>query len=76
MKPDRLSEEAKWRAVVARDASQIGRFIVAVRTTGIYCIPGCPARTPKRENVEFFADAAAAARAGYRACLRCKPGTG
>jgi len=44
-----------------------------VKTTGIYCRPSCPARRPKRENVEFFADAAAARAAGYRACLRCEP---
>jgi len=47
--------------------------IGAVRTTGIYCKPSCPARRPKRENVEFFVDAAAARAAGYRPCLRCKP---
>ena len=48
-------------------------MIGAVKTTGIYCKPSCPARRPKRENVEFFLDGEAARAAGYRACLRCKP---
>ena len=50
-----------------------GVVFVAVKTTGIYCRPVCPARPPKRENVEFFDDIDSARRAGYRACLRCKP---
>ncbi|MBX3227498.1 MAG: DNA-3-methyladenine glycosylase 2 family protein [Labilithrix sp.] len=62
-----------YRALLARDARFDGRFFVAVRTTGIYCRPICPARTPKRENVTFFASAAAAQEAGYRPCLRCRP---
>ncbi len=61
------------RARLARDARFDGRFFVAVRTTGIYCRPVCPAVTPKRENVEFFDTAAAAGEAGYRPCLRCRP---
>jgi len=60
-------------AFEARDRSQDGRFVVAVRSTGIYCRPSCPARRPRPENIEFFADAGEAAEAGYRACLRCKP---
>jgi AraC family transcriptional regulator of adaptative response/methylated-DNA-[protein]-cysteine methyltransferase len=56
-----------------RDRSWDGRVIGAVRTTGIYCKPSCPARRPKREHVEFFGDAASARAAGYRACLRCRP---
>src|SRR5579883_2837236 len=63
----------KWRQVVARDARQDGRFVFAVRTTGIYCRPSCPSRRPRREAVEFFAGPDEAERAGYRACLRCKP---
>ena len=62
-----------WMAFERRDRSWDGRVIGAVKTTGIYCKPSCPARRPKRENVEFFGDAASAQRAGYRPCLRCKP---
>ena len=62
-----------WAAFLARDRSWDGRIIGAVTTTGIYCKPSCPARRPRRENVEFYLDAEAARAAGYRACLRCKP---
>ena len=65
--------ERMWRAVVRRDRRQEGRFVVAVRTTGIYCRPGCPARTPLRVNVEFFRTPHAAEGAGFRACKRCRP---
>src|SRR5580698_1859757 len=65
--------EACYRAVQSRDARFDGWFFTAVSSTGIYCRPSCPAVTPKRENVSFFATAAAAQRAGYRACLRCRP---
>ena len=61
------------RARISRDPRFDGRFFVAVRTTGIYCRPICPAVTPKRQNVEFFTTAAAAGEAGYRPCLRCRP---
>ncbi len=64
-----------YRAMRARDRRFDGRFFVAVRTTGIYCRPICPARTPRRENVQFFACAAAAAAAGFRPCKRCRPET-
>src|SRR5579863_5903063 len=64
---------SKWQHVMARDARQDGRFVFAVRTTGIYCRPSCPSRRPRRESVEFFANPNQAERAGYRACLRCKP---
>ena len=63
----------QWQQVLARDARQDGRFVFAVRTTGIYCRPSCPSRRPRRDSVEFFADPRTAERAGYRACLRCKP---
>ena len=63
----------KWQQVLARDARQDGRFVFAVRTTGIFCRPSCPSRRPRRDSVEFFADPREAERAGYRACLRCKP---
>lgn len=66
-------QEVFERARLARDARFDGRFFVAVRTTGIYCRPICPAVAPKRENVTFFANAAAAGEAGYRPCLRCRP---
>ncbi len=58
---------------MARDARQDGRFVFAVRTTGIYCRPSCPSRRPRRDSVEFYANPNQAERAGYRACLRCKP---
>lgn len=63
----------KWQQVMARDARQDGRFVFAVRTTGVYCRPSCPSRRPRRDSVEFFANPNEAERAGYRACLRCKP---
>src|ERR1700742_990809 len=63
----------KWQQVMARDARQDGRFVFAVRTTGIYCRPSCPSRRPRRDSVEFFPNPNEAERAGYRACLRCKP---
>ena len=65
--------ESCYKAVSSRDARFDGRFVTAVRTTGIYCRPSCPAQTPKRENVSFFPRPAAAAAAGYRACKRCRP---
>ena len=61
------------RARLSRDARFDGRFFVGVRTTGIYCRPICPAVPPKSENVRFYPSAAAAAEAGYRPCLRCRP---
>jgi AraC family transcriptional regulator of adaptative response/methylated-DNA-[protein]-cysteine methyltransferase len=63
----------RWQQVMSRDARQDGRFVFAVRTTGIYCRPSCPSRRPRRESVEFFGSPGDAERAGYRACLRCKP---
>ncbi len=65
--------DAAWDAFAGRDRNADGRFVVAVRTTGIYCKPSCPARRPKRENVAFFTDGAAARRAGFRSCRRCLP---
>jgi AraC family transcriptional regulator, regulatory protein of adaptative response / methylated-DNA-[protein]-cysteine methyltransferase len=70
--PDR--DEVYWRAVVAHDASFDGKFYYAVASTGVYCRPSCAARRPKRENVSFFTATAAAERAGFRACKRCRPG--
>jgi len=64
-----------YRAVQSRDARFDGVFYTAVRTTGIYCRPSCPARTPQPRNVQFFPSAAAAQDAGFRACRRCRPDT-
>ncbi|VAX02313.1 Methylphosphotriester-DNA--protein-cysteine S-methyltransferase (EC 2.1.1.n11) / DNA-3-methyladenine glycosylase II [hydrothermal vent metagenome] len=68
-----LDHDACYRAIVTRDARFDGRLYIGVRTTGIYCRPICPARTPKRENVSFYPTAAAAQEAGFRPCLRCRP---
>jgi AraC family transcriptional regulator, regulatory protein of adaptative response / DNA-3-methyladenine glycosylase II len=68
-----LDQERCYRAVASRDARFDGHFITAVRTTGIYCRPSCPATTPKRANVEFLPTAGAAQQRGYRACRRCLP---
>jgi AraC family transcriptional regulator of adaptative response/methylated-DNA-[protein]-cysteine methyltransferase len=68
-----IDENRAWTAFERRDRTWDGRVIGAVRTTGIYCKPSCPARRPKRDNVEFFRDGEAARAAGYRPCLRCKP---
>ena len=68
-----MDDDSCYRALLARDSRFDGRLFVAVRTTGIYCRPICPARTPKRENVTFHATATAAQAAGYRPCLRCRP---
>ena len=62
-----------YRAVKSSDARFDGWFIIAVLTTGIYCRPSCPARTPLAPNVRFYPTAAAAQRAGFRACKRCRP---
>jgi AraC family transcriptional regulator of adaptative response/methylated-DNA-[protein]-cysteine methyltransferase len=69
----RLDPDTAWAAFMRRDRRWDGRVLGAVKSTGIYCKPSCPARRPKRDNVEFFASAEEARAAGYRACLRCKP---
>lgn len=66
-------DDARWEAVAARDSSFAGEFYMAVKTTGVYCRPGCPARLPKRANVRFFETRDEAERAGFRPCKRCKP---
>ncbi|MFH8371235.1 DNA-3-methyladenine glycosylase 2 family protein [Streptomyces sp. NPDC018031] len=68
-----MDEDSMYEAVCSRDARFDGEFFFAVSTTGIYCRPSCPAVTPKRQNVRFFPAAAAAQRAGFRACRRCRP---
>ena len=70
-----MSDTACYRAIVMRDRRFDGRLFIAVKTTGVYCRPVCPARTPKKANVRFFASAAAAQEAGFRPCLRCRPET-
>ncbi|MEM6852083.1 MAG: Ada metal-binding domain-containing protein [Pseudomonadota bacterium] len=64
-----------YARVAARDARLDGRIFVGVRTTGIYCRPVCPVRTPLAKNVTFYPSAAAAEAAGFRPCLRCRPET-
>lgn len=66
-------EDVMYQAFAERDASFEGIFVMGVRTTGIFCRPTCPARKPRRENVEFFPRAGDALAAGYRPCLRCRP---
>jgi len=68
-----LNEELCYRALRSKDERFDGRFFTGVRSTGIYCRPICPARTPLRRNLTFFKTAAAAEEAGFRACLRCRP---
>src|SRR3982750_731600 len=68
-----LDADTAWAAFMRRDRGWDGRVIGAVKSTGIYCKPSCPARRPKRENVQFFASGVEARAAGYRPCLRCKP---
>ena len=65
--------EAMYRAVSSRDRRFDGRFVLGVTTTGIYCRPSCPARTPRPQNIRYFALPAAAVAAGFRACKRCQP---
>jgi len=69
----RVNPTQQWQAVVNRDATQDGKFFFAVSSTGVYCRPSCPARRPRRENVAFFNQPEEAEKAGYRACLRCRP---
>ncbi|MGF1455459.1 MAG: bifunctional DNA-binding transcriptional regulator/O6-methylguanine-DNA methyltransferase Ada [Alphaproteobacteria bacterium] len=66
-------KSAQWHAVRHRDGTADGRFVYAVKTTGVYCRPSCPARLARRENVAFFPDGTAARAAGFRPCRRCDP---
>lgn len=68
-----LDPDAAYRAVAGRDERWDGRFYLGVTSTGIYCRPSCPARTPQLANCQFFPTAAAAVAAGFRACRRCRP---
>src|SRR5580704_5286009 len=72
---EHLDQHACYRALQSRDARFDGLIFVGVTSTGVYCRPVCPARTPKFQNCRFFASAAAAQEAGFRPCLRCRPET-
>jgi AraC family transcriptional regulator of adaptative response/methylated-DNA-[protein]-cysteine methyltransferase len=71
-----LNQEQCWEAVCAHDATQDGRFFYSVKTTGVYCRPGCASRQPRRENVAFYETVDQAEAAGFRACKRCRPRDG
>lgn len=66
-------DDARWNALIERQRTQSPPFVYGVSTTGVFCLPWCASRRPRRENVEFFDTNAAAERAGYRACKRCRP---
>jgi len=68
-----MPEDNYWQAVLNRDSRADGAFVFAVRSTGVYCNPSCPARHPRREQVIFFPQPEAAEQAGFRACRRCRP---
>jgi AraC family transcriptional regulator of adaptative response/methylated-DNA-[protein]-cysteine methyltransferase len=73
---DRRDDDPRWKAIVTRDSRQDGEFVFAVSSTGVYCRPSCPARRPRRQNVTFYARPEQAEKAGFRACLRCRPRVG
>jgi AraC family transcriptional regulator, regulatory protein of adaptative response / methylated-DNA-[protein]-cysteine methyltransferase len=68
-----FSNDPRWDAVLARDSRHDGKFVFAVSSTGVYCRPSCAARRPRREHVAFFSSPEQAEKAGFRACLRCRP---
>src|SRR6266478_2584632 len=68
-----IVEDPRWQAVLARDGNSDGKFVFAVSSTGVYCRPSCPSKRPRRENVTFFGMPQEAEKAGFRACLRCRP---
>ena len=71
--PRQFDDDPRWAQVLARSADAEGRFVYAVKSTGVFCRPTCPSRRPRREQVRFFDHPAEAERAGFRACLRCRP---
>ena len=71
--PARSLDDRRWAMVLARDRAADDTFVYAVASTGVFCRPSCPSRRPRRERVRFFTQPAQAERAGYRACLRCRP---
>jgi AraC family transcriptional regulator of adaptative response/methylated-DNA-[protein]-cysteine methyltransferase len=72
--PPDATTAARWQAVENRDPAADGAFWYSVKSTGVYCVPSCPSRLAKRENVAFHESIAAAEAAGFRACQRCRPG--
>ena len=72
-RPELLDPDQMWHALLAHDRDLDGAFVCAVRSTGIYCRPTCPARRPHRSQVQFFRVPEEARKAGFRACLRCHP---
>jgi AraC family transcriptional regulator of adaptative response/methylated-DNA-[protein]-cysteine methyltransferase len=66
-------DDDRWDAVCRRDPAAVGAFVYGVRTTGVYCLPSCGARLPRRENVRFHPTCADAEQAGFRPCKRCRP---
>jgi len=70
---ERLSDTARWSAVLTHDRSVDGLFVYAVQSTGVYCRPSCPSRRPRRDRVTFFDSSTEALAAGFRACKRCSP---
>ncbi len=70
------SDDRRWQALERRDGRAVGAFVYGVRTTGVYCRPGCASRRPNRANVAFFDDGEGAERAGFRPCRRCGPAAG
>jgi AraC family transcriptional regulator of adaptative response/methylated-DNA-[protein]-cysteine methyltransferase len=73
LRAERVARDPRWPCVVGRDRAADETFYYSVRTTGVYCRPSCAARTPRPENVDFYATREAAERAGFRACRRCRP---
>lgn len=68
-----LHDDTRWAAMIDRDTSVTGPFVIAVASTGIYCRVGCPARRPLRKNVRFYGTVDEARSDGFRACKRCRP---
>src|SRR4029453_19091790 len=71
-----VTDDSRWRAVLARDSRSDGRFVYAVQSKGVYCRPSCPSRRPKRQWVVLFANADSAGVAGFRESRRCRPRAG
>jgi AraC family transcriptional regulator, regulatory protein of adaptative response / methylated-DNA-[protein]-cysteine methyltransferase len=72
-RPSPIETDPRWNAVLTRNAGFDGKFVYAVKTTGVYCRPSCPSRRAKPENFAFYATDDEAAQAGFRACKRCRP---
>ena len=69
----KIQNDPRWAALVARNAGVDGSFVYSVKTTGVYCRPGCPSRPARPENIAFHASPKEAEKAGFRPCKRCKP---